>query len=509
MDANDFDGGTLADVFLMDLEVDKPADLEQEDNNDEVNNSNASSSLDVRFGFFGFGEKKFVKFFCRAVSNLRESEEFKATMRDIEQESSGDVDFELISRANELTMKITEHETLVSNFVRDLYAERFPELEGLIPDKMEYVRTVAKIKNEMDITKVDLDSVLPGHTCMIVRIGASTSDGKPLSEEKLQAVLRGCDEAMALEEAKRTILKFLESKMSFVAPNLSELVGTDIASQLVTVAGGLENLSKLSANAIRVLGMKEKNLMGLSTATQIQHVGILQQCEVLSNCPPSVKTQAIRVLAGRVALAARVDAQGNQNAQVTVGLQYKEEILNKIAKWQEPPPPRQIKALPVPKTGEGKTAKRGGELARRRKAKYKMTELRKQQNRLAFGEVKEEGLNDIMGADLGAIGTAIGGNKVKVAVEDTGILRGLSKKRKMEIAKAMEPGTGTRTIGKASHLALQSGMKSSLALEGDRGIELLEKAPSGSKVAENEGPAKYFGSNSGFAVPAPVKRDKK
>jgi hypothetical protein len=47
---------------------------------------------------------------------------------------------------------------------------------------------------------------------------------------------------------------------------------------------------------------------------------------------------------------------GNR-AEVSVGREYRDEVEQKIAKWTAPLPPRQIKALPVPKTGEGKTVK--------------------------------------------------------------------------------------------------------------------------------------------------------
>ena len=34
-------------------------------------------------------------------------------------------------------------------FVADTYARKFPELESLVPAKMDYVRTVRRIGNEM------------------------------------------------------------------------------------------------------------------------------------------------------------------------------------------------------------------------------------------------------------------------------------------------------------------------------------------------------------------------
>ncbi len=474
-------GGTLADEFMMDFEEEGPA---------------AAGEQEV--------EKKrepVAKSESEPPASLRSTARFASVMADIE--GAGDVvSFDLIAEANELVAEVAENQERMAAHIKDLYRERFAELASLVPDKAEYVATVRAIGNEMDITQVDLDAVLPGHTSMIVRIGASTSAGRPLSDVLLRQLHWACSEFGELEAARRQILAFVQSKMSLVAPNLSELVGTEVAALLVTAAGGLDKLGSLPANAVRVLGIAgAKNLQGMSTASQIEHVGYLKQCDLLHGAPQSVRTQAVRVLAGRVALAARVDAQAAPGAvRLSVGKSYREEVEAKLEKWLAPLPPRQLKALPVPKTGEGKTVKRGGEQARRKKAKLKMTELRKQQNRLGFGEVKEEGLHDLMGGDLGMIGSAMGTGKVKIAVEDTGILKGLSKKRKLEIAKALEPGQGSRTsFGRASHLQLQ-GTKSSLALEGDRGIELVEKtAPSSAPVQRAK---KYFGGAS-FLAPAP------
>ena len=467
---------------------------------------------------------------------MREQERFKALMEEIEaglKKSAAEVaavsagkseEYELIGkfkgarmreamctdgylvRANEMISEIAEHIGFAAQFVKHLYSGKFPELESLVPDTLEYIGTVSALQNEVDATKVDLTGVLPGHTAMIVRIGASTTDGTALPEEKLAAVMEGCQEVKNLEAARKRVLEFIESRMAAAAPNLSALVGTGIAAKLISAAGGLEKISKMHANAMRVLGMQQKNLMGLSTASQIQHVGFLAQCDLIVNAAPKIKTKAIRVLAGRCALASRMDGQGSSR-DGSVGRVYREEIERKIAKWLEPPPARQIKALPVPQTGETKRIRRGGEQARRRKAKYKMTELRKQQNRLGFGQLKDEGLNDLMGADLGMIGSTFGTNgKLKVTVEDTGILKGLSKKRKLMLQQAASGKQhGSRTVGRASHLSLQGGMKSSLALQGDRGIELVEKKGAGGDIslsAAASGEAKqYFGAATAFAVP--------
>ena len=47
------------------------------------------------------------------------------------------------------------------NFVRDQYRVKFPELESLVTHPIDYARVVRAIGNEMDVTRVDLDAVLP------------------------------------------------------------------------------------------------------------------------------------------------------------------------------------------------------------------------------------------------------------------------------------------------------------------------------------------------------------
>ena len=63
----------------------------------------------------------------------------------------------------------------------------------------------------------------------------------------------------------------------------------------------------------------------------------------------------------------------------------REEIEKKIEKFQEPPPVKAAKALAAPI--EAPKKRRGGRRVRKMKERYAVTELRKQANRMNFGEV--------------------------------------------------------------------------------------------------------------------------
>ena len=64
----------------------------------------------------------------------------------------------------------------------------------------------------------------------------------------------------------------------------------------------------------------------------------------------------------------------------------REDIERKMDRLQEPPPVKAIKPLPAPL--EAARKKRGGKRVRRMKERYALTEMRKQANRMTFGEVR-------------------------------------------------------------------------------------------------------------------------
>lgn len=150
---------------------------------------------------------------------------------------------------------------------------------------IDYARVVAAIGNEMEMTAVSLDGVLPSATIMVVVVTGSTTNGAPLPAEQLARVVAGCERALALDVTKRSLLAFVESRMASIAPNLSAVVGTQVAAQLLGAAGGLAALAGLPACNLQVLGAKKKALGGLSTGAAARagelHAGFVHGCELI------------------------------------------------------------------------------------------------------------------------------------------------------------------------------------------------------------------------------------
>ncbi|POW06164.1 hypothetical protein PSHT_10484 [Puccinia striiformis] len=268
-----------------------------------------------------------------------------------------------------MTVEIDNEVMVVHKFIRDHYAPRFPNLERLLPNPYEYLRAVRLFANTLDLSSVrGFENVLTSATAMIVTVEAATvTDDRVLTELEWNRVDKAVLAAEELEDARRKILEYVESRMSLMAPNLSAIVGTRTAAKLMGVAGGLSGLSKMPSCNVHLLGAQKKNLAtGFSTAHSTHSQQRLHTGFIYHHQDGSQPT----ILDG------------------SYGLKLKEEIKTKLEKLAEPPPQKLTKALPVP--SEGPKKRRGGKRARKAKEAHAQTELKKLTNRLRFGEAEEE-----------------------------------------------------------------------------------------------------------------------
>jgi U4/U6 small nuclear ribonucleoprotein PRP31 len=474
---------TLADEFLADLGEDDDLNEESGENEDE---SEALDKGKEKEGGEMELEKNLETDDVHKVAKLRSSARLRSIVQRIQKfadegSSLGSVEgagledhpeYELIVEATNITLELGDEMSIVHKFIRDHYAKRFPELESIVTNPVDYANAVKRIGNQTDITMVDLSDILPAAIIMIVSVTASTTEGTPLEEDQMGRVIEACDEMLALEQDRIRILGYVEGRMDIVAPNLSAVTGSSIAARLMGIAGGLTALSKLPANIVQLLGNKRKASTGLSAGGI--HAGLINECDLVQTAPSSLQMKVRRLVATKCTLCARVDAF-HEAAHGEVGQRFREEIQRKIEKWQDPPAPKAPKPLPAPDDQPRK--KRGGKRARKQKEKFGVTELRKQANRMAFGVEAEETLGNT-GRGLGLIGRGTG--KVRLSAEQKGILGPRAKRPRIAGTASTVPGTAT-------------GLASSLAFTPVQGMELRVTQ------TQTQSSEKYFSSNSGFA----------
>ena len=401
-----------------------------------------------------------------------------------------DPEYILIVEANNLAAEIDQEITNLHKLAKDKYSKRFPELETLVVNPFDYLLTAKELKNCLENVKSNtvLQTFLNQATIMVVSVTASTTQGTNLTETDLQTVVEAADTAGSLNSAKMEVLAYVESRMAFIAPNLSKIVGASTAAKLMGAAGGLTALSKMPSGNIALLGQQRKTLSGFSQKSTLPHTGFIYYSEIVQNLPPDLHRKTARVVSAKCALAARVDSF-HESLDGTIGQDYLEEIEKKIEKFQEPPSTKATKALPAPI--EAPKKKRGGRRVRKMKERYAVTELRKQANRMNFGELEEDVYQNDLGYTRGNIGKSGIGGGIRMAQIDERTRIRASQTLKRNLQKEQATFGGATTVKKQI-----SGTASSVAFTPYQGLEIVN--PQAAEKRVDEANAKYFSPSAAF-----------
>ena len=155
---------------------------------------------------------------------------------------------------------------------------------------------------------------------------------------------------------------------------------------------------------------------------------------LFQNMPADLRKKAARIVAAKCSLAARVDSF-HENTDGSVGQQLRENIEGKFDKLMEPPPLKEAKALPRPDDAPRK--KRGGRRVRKMKEKFAVTEMRRQANRLEFGQIGEDVYQTDLGFSVGTMGRKENTGRVRTPAVDKKTQVSISKRLQVSTLKAL------------------------------------------------------------------------
>jgi len=234
------------------------------------------------------------------------------------------------------------------------YHPKFPELEELLTDPFQYRAAIGIIQNEMDVTKAneELNEILSSNQIITISVAGSTTSGRPLADEELNAVNQTCAYLDELKSTQNELTTFVESRMERWAPSVCALIGPALAAQLLASTGGLAELSKIPACNLQLLGKNKSTSAsrgGMATQTRTQHAGYLIECDLVQSTPNYLKMKAVKAVAGKLALAARTDhvnVESGRKRTPDVGRMFHEQLRAKFGKWEEPDKAQVVKALP-------------------------------------------------------------------------------------------------------------------------------------------------------------------
>lgn len=128
-----------------------------------------------------------------------------------------------------------------------------------------------------------------------------------IKKDRLPSLHRLTLEIESLSKERTRLMQEVSRRADSVVPNCSALVGGLVAARLISRAGGLEQLARLPASTIQVLGAENALFTHLRSGTPSPKHGIIFQHRRVHNASKNTRGRVARVLAAKLGIAARLD----------------------------------------------------------------------------------------------------------------------------------------------------------------------------------------------------------
>lgn len=279
-----------------------------------------------------FGSDKDLRGFLHDVS--------VAIARKVVQEESGRKDLMVIQAI--LTLDdLDKTFNLFANRLREWYGYYFPEMGGIVDESDKYVRLVATLNGRSNLKADDLinEGLLVDKADTLAQ-AAQNSMGANLPKEDLNQIVEFARFLLKFYESRTTLEKYLEATLKQVAPNTLALLGPTLSARLIAKAGGLGNLAKKAASTIQVLGAEKALFRALRTGNRPPKHGLIFQHKDVHQAPRWQRGKIARALAGKAAIAVRLDTYGGDYRGEQLLENYEKRLKEIRDKYAQPPPRR-------------------------------------------------------------------------------------------------------------------------------------------------------------------------
>ena len=227
---------------------------------------------------------------------------------------------------------------ILSGLIREWYSAHFPELSRLVPDHQTYLKLVLELGSREKFSQAAVKGTveLPDEDAARIADAAGSSLGAPFDELDVKVLQDCAREVFTLYELRERVAGHIDELMAQVAPNLRAVVGGAIGARLISLAGGLGELARQPASTLQVLGAEKALFRALRTRARPPKHGVIYQYPEVRGAPRWQRGKIARALAGKLSIAARVDAMSGEFVGDKLADDLKVRISNIKAKYKEP-----------------------------------------------------------------------------------------------------------------------------------------------------------------------------
>ena len=229
----------------------------------------------------------------------------------------------------------TETINLFYERLREWYGVYFPELSDLITKIDSYTNLIYNFLSRERFRYEDL--LKYGYSeerARNISEAAKNSLGGLLSREDLEIIRQHAEELKNLITKRDYIEDYLKETLESEAPNITALVGHKLAARLIAKAGGLRKLASYPASTIQLLGAEKSLFIALRKGGKPPKHGLIFQHPFINQSPKVIRGKVARLLASKIAIAARVDAFGGD----FIGDKLYEEVKKRVEELRKQAP---------------------------------------------------------------------------------------------------------------------------------------------------------------------------
>jgi nucleolar protein 56 len=224
--------------------------------------------------------------------------------------------------------------------IREWFGLHFPELDRLLDKHETYARLVVNLGKRENFTAKNLEEEgLPKAKSQTMAEVAMASMGANLNDKDLAQIQSICRNVKELYNVRQSLENYINSVMEEVAPNMKALAGSLLGARLIAIAGGLINLAKLPASTMQILGAEKALFRSLKTKARPPKHGLIFQHPLIHDAKRWQRGKIARALAGKLSIAARVDAFNGKYAGEELKAELDKRVNDIKKRYKKPPPP--------------------------------------------------------------------------------------------------------------------------------------------------------------------------
>ena len=259
--------------------------------------------------------------------------------------ASGEKDL-LVKNAIDAIDEIDKSINIFVMRLREWYSVHHPSLSKLVEDQDQYARILRECSDKESMTRDLLVSAGISDDSTELILKAIPGDiGAELRDIDLNIIKTLAIAIDDLYNTRKELEDYVEIVMGNISPNMTVLVGSLVGARLISLAGSLKDLARKPSSTVQVFGAEKALFRSLKTGADPPKHGIIFRVSEINTAPYWQRGKIARALAGKLSIAARIDAYSDRNIRISLRADFLKRVEEIKKQNPNPPPPKPPKPV--------------------------------------------------------------------------------------------------------------------------------------------------------------------